>query len=322
MAPAAAMPTSSAVLLARLIARTRLRQWQLVCEIAALGSIQKAADALWMSQPTATHALGELERLLGFPLFERHAKGARLTPAGEAVLPRVRLAMNAFAECAEAVTDLLSGSAGEIRVGAIGAAIGGLLSDGIAAFSARHPAIAIHVQQLAPAELLQNLRDGMLDIAIARRPRQLPAETQFEELLADRYAIVCSRQHELAGREGVTLSDLSRQLWLTPPKSTIAERDFQALWGSVESPRKLCWVESRAPLLMWSMVEKRQAITMIPYNTAKPWLANGMLAEIPGDWGPAMQPIGAMYRSESMAEPGPLPDFVAALRAAVPSTPD
>src|SRR4051794_15434861 len=110
------MRVPSAVLLARMLARTRLRQWQLVEQIATLGSVQRAADAVGMSQPAATHALGELERLLGFAIFERHARGARPTPAGDAVLPRIQIAMRAFAECAEAVSDLLSGSAGELRV--------------------------------------------------------------------------------------------------------------------------------------------------------------------------------------------------------------
>ena len=51
------MSTSSNVLLARMLARSRLRQWQLVQEVAALGSVQRAADAVGMSQPAATHAI-------------------------------------------------------------------------------------------------------------------------------------------------------------------------------------------------------------------------------------------------------------------------
>jgi DNA-binding transcriptional LysR family regulator len=308
------MSTSPTVLLARMLARSRLRQWQLVQEIAALGSLQRGADAVGMSQPAATHALSELERLLGFPLFERHAKGARLTAAGEAVLPRVRAAMHAFGECAEVMSDMLLGSSGELRLGAIGAGIGSLVSDATATFSRSHPSVVISVLQQSPELLLQSLNDRTIDIAVARRPPQLPADTTFEDLLTDRYAIVCSPRHPLAGLSGVTLEQLARHFWLTAPKSTIAERDFNALWLGVTPPRSLFWVQSRAIVLMVSLLEQRQALTMIPHNTVRPLLAAGALAEVPGTWGPPIDPLGMLYHSASLEARGPIADFANELR--------
>jgi len=308
--------TSPAVLLARVFARSRLRQWQLVQEIAALGSLQRGADAVGMSQPAATHALSELERLLGFALFERHAKGARLTPAGEAVLPRVRIAMHAFGECAEVISDMLSGSSGELRLGAIGAGIGSsLVSDATATFSRTHPSIVISVFQQPPELLLQSLNDRTIDIAVARRPRQLPADTSFEDLLSDRYAIVCAPRHPLAGRSDVSREQLARHFWLTPPKATIAERDFDALWLGTAPPSRLCWVQSRAILLTLSLLEQREALVMVPYHTVRPLLAAGALAEVPGKWGPPIEPLGMLYRTAALEDNrSTLADFADELR--------
>jgi len=297
-----------------MFARSRLRQWQLVQEIAALGSLQRGADAVGMSQPAATHALSELERLLGFALFERHAKGARLTAAGEAVLPRVRAAMHAFGECAEVMSDMLSGSSGELRLGAIGAGVGSLLSDATATFSRSHPSVVISVFQQSPDVLLQSLNERTIDIAVVRRPRQLPADTSFEELLSDRYVIVCSPRHPLAGRSNVTREQLARHFWLTPPKGTIAERDFDALWCGTVAPTNLCWVQSRAVILMLSLVEQRQALVMVPRNTVRPLLVAGTLAEVPGTWGPPVDPLGMLYHSATLEDRGPLADFADELR--------
>ncbi|KAB2895761.1 MAG: LysR family transcriptional regulator, partial [Burkholderiaceae bacterium] len=60
----------------------RLRQLHLLVELEDCGSIMRAAEFLHMSQSAATQALAELERILGMPLRERHARGSRLTPAG------------------------------------------------------------------------------------------------------------------------------------------------------------------------------------------------------------------------------------------------
>jgi len=308
------MRTSSNVLLARMLARSRLRQWQLIQEISALGSVQRAAEAIGMSQPAATHALAELERLLGFSMFERHAKGARLTPAGEAVLPKVRTAMAAFAECAEVMSDLLSGSQGEVRVGAIEAAIGGLLGDAIARFTEIHPALVVKVVNQAPDSLLQSLSEGVIDLVVARRPAQLPAGTVFEALRSDRYIIVCSPRHPLAGRTNVTRDQLAQQLWLAAPKASIAQGDFQAFWIGTAPPRNLCWVESRALTLTFAMIEQRQALVMIPRNIVQPWLANGLLAEVPGSWGLSIEPVGVLFRTCVLDERGPVRDLLDVLR--------
>ena len=78
------------LLYARLLGRARLKHLQLVVHIGELHSLQKAASAIGLSQPAATHALAEFEALLGTPLFERHARGMRPSPAGLALLPLVR----------------------------------------------------------------------------------------------------------------------------------------------------------------------------------------------------------------------------------------
>ena len=300
------MSTSSNVLLARMLARSRLRQWQLVQEVAALGSVQRAADAVGMSQPAATHAIAELESLLGVPLFERHARGTRLTPAGQATVAKVRLAMEAFADCADVVSSMLAGSSGVLHVGAIGAAISGLLSLALPAFSLRHPAAAVQVEQQSPHELLLNLFEGSIDLALCRRPAQMPAEAVYLDLLSDRYAIVCSPRHALAGRAGVTPAELAEHLWLMPPTSTIAERDFHSLWAGHGLPEQLCWIESRVLLLTWPMVEQRQALALIPRNAARQWLDAGILAEVPGAWGPSLEPIGVLMRLADVGATGAL----------------
>lgn len=74
----------------RLLHYARPRQVQLVLRIAEAGAIQKAAAAFGMSQPAATQSLTRLEELLGITLFDRHARGVRLTRDGRLLLPALK----------------------------------------------------------------------------------------------------------------------------------------------------------------------------------------------------------------------------------------
>ena len=74
--------TSASVLLNRLQARARLRHLQVLVKVAELRNLRRSAEALGLSQPAVTQLLADLERLVELPLFERHARGVRLTDAG------------------------------------------------------------------------------------------------------------------------------------------------------------------------------------------------------------------------------------------------
>ena len=67
-----------------------LRQLQFLCALADHGSFSRAAEVSLVAQPTLSAAIKEVEELLGVRLFERVARGARLTPAGEDAVERAR----------------------------------------------------------------------------------------------------------------------------------------------------------------------------------------------------------------------------------------
>jgi molybdate transport repressor ModE-like protein len=291
-----------------------LRQWQLIQEIAALGSLQKAAEAVGMSQPAVTHALSDMEALLGVALFERHSKGMRATAAGAALLPRVGQALQAIAECADIASSMQAGASGALRVGATSAAVSGLLSRALPAFSANYPEVVVHIRQQEPQALSRSVLEGTLDMAIGRVPVPLPADIEFRSILSDRYAIVCSPRHPLAGKTGLDREELSTYLWLMPPTSTIAERDFHLFWGDGPTPSRRCWIDSRLPVVMCSILEQRQALVLAPYNTVRVWVDSRTLAEVPGTWGPALPAIGVFFRRERLQARGALQDFAAELR--------
>ncbi len=70
-----------------------LRHLRAIAQIADLGTINAAAQAVNLTQPAITQALGRIEELVGVRLFERSAAGMTPTPAAELLVPRIKAAM-------------------------------------------------------------------------------------------------------------------------------------------------------------------------------------------------------------------------------------
>ena len=107
------------MLFSRLLRHTRLRQLHLLLALHECGSVVRAAQHLDISQSAATQALAELERVLDVRLFERHARGLRPTPAGQALTDAARGIMSELEDVAEALAALRLGASAALRLGAI-----------------------------------------------------------------------------------------------------------------------------------------------------------------------------------------------------------
>src|SRR6266566_5807601 len=84
-------------------------------EVARRGSVSRAAEALFITQPTLTARLHGLERELGVKLFLRTPRGMRLTDAGRAWVPFAERAMRALVEGRDALEQVKAASAGQDR---------------------------------------------------------------------------------------------------------------------------------------------------------------------------------------------------------------
>lgn len=276
------------------MARARLRHLHLMVSISELESLQKAAESIGMSQPGATHALAEIESILGVPLFERHSRGMRPSAVGHALIPLVRVAIGQLQACAETVASMNTGGSGMVRIGAIGAATSGLLAQVLPSFSIAHPEVAVDVRPTAVDELLKLMEERSVDLLACREPPQLPSNLEFVPLLGDRYMVACRASHPLHGSHPPSTSQLANAIWLVPPPTGISSRDFDALCQVLGIVPPACWISGRSVLLTLAMLQKRDLLVFIPRNTIVQLLDAGALIEL--DCGPAfsaaLPPIG------------------------------
>jgi LysR family hydrogen peroxide-inducible transcriptional activator len=140
-----------------------LRQLQYLVAVADLGGFRKAADACGVSQPSLSAQVARLERALGVQIFDRDARGVRITTAGEAVLTRVRQVLLAAADLNEAARlhgDPLSGT---LRIGIIPTVCPYLLPEVAPALHAALPNLSIVWSEDKTHNLLKQMADARID---------------------------------------------------------------------------------------------------------------------------------------------------------------
>ena len=102
-------------------------------------SFRKAAAALGIQQSSLSRHVQALEDRLQMPLFERHPRGARLTPSGEQFLEQVRSALSEIDYAAAAARAVGRGDEGQLRIGLFTPLSGGFPRELIRRYRVDHP---------------------------------------------------------------------------------------------------------------------------------------------------------------------------------------
>lgn len=142
-------------------------------EIVHCGSFLRAADRLHVTQTTVSARIRTLEEELGRQLFIRNRNGAQLTPAGR----EFERYAQSFVQIWERARHQLAIPSGRTSVVALGGELSlwnPLLLDWLVWMKQAKPEIAIHAHVGVPDQLLDQLRTGVLDIAILYAPKLLP----------------------------------------------------------------------------------------------------------------------------------------------------
>lgn len=275
------MATASASTLRnRLLSRARLRHLHVFVKVAELRTVKRAAEAVGVTQPSATQALADLERLLDCALFLRHAQGMTPTAAGTLLLPLARRALGLVDEVATQAAALARGSHEVVRVAATSAAIGGHLGCAIPAFVDAHPGVLVDLQEADVARQAALVADGEVDCAFCRAPAVLPTGWSFMPLWPDRFAIVAGREHPLASQRRVSRRELEAATWLVTPASIVARQAFDAFFADAAEPVKTYAVVTSSTAMMWSLLSQERLLAFIPASVMRGGLELGLLREL------------------------------------------
>ena len=289
------------VLYARLLGKGRTRHLQLLVANADSGSVRRAAEQVGMSQPAATQALADIESLLGIALFERLVRGMRLTAAGRAVIPMARGTLNALRASADTLHALQTGAGGVLRVGAIPPAASGLLCRALPALSAAHPELHIEVLEASGEQLAGDLASGRVDLALCRRPAQLPTACRFEPLADDTPWVVAGRRHPLARQEQVALADLRAARWMLPGPGLGVRDAFDGLFNEKSRAARppLHPISTTSVPLLLELLRRERLLSLVPRSLIEPFVQWGLVARVGFELPGRFEGTGALLGPES-----------------------
>jgi len=191
-----------------------LRQLRQFVAVAEARSFRRAAERLFMAQPPLSVAVRKLEEEIGVALFERGARGVRLTAPGAAALEAARKCLRDSEEVASAARAVAKGEAGRLRIAFIGSATFGLVPRLIQAFNRRYPNVKLELREATNLEALTAVETGAIDLGFVRLPAIRPAGVNLQTVVNDVFCAALPARHPLAKRKTLSLKDFADEAFI------------------------------------------------------------------------------------------------------------
>ena len=276
-----------------------LPQIEAFLEVARRQNLSRAAEALFVSQPTLTARLQSLEAALGEQLFVRTRRGMRLTEAGDAFLPYAEHAVAALADGRERLAELRRGVAGRLVLGAPPTVSTYTLPALLARFSAAHPGVRLAVKTGTSEEVLEMVLHDQVQLGIMRS--LVHQEIETVPLYTDALVLIAGPGHRLAGAGGrARLADLADEVLVLFGRSSsylleFTTATFRQAGVLPNSVLELDNIEAAK-----KMVERGLGVSLVPASTVATELAAGTLTRIElVDAAPVRREIVAVRRIDA-----------------------
>jgi DNA-binding transcriptional LysR family regulator len=187
-----------------------LRRLEVFAKVAELGSFSRAAEALFLTQPTISEHIRALELEVGLPLLDRLGRGATPTPAGRVLLDYAHRMLKLAEEARQAIDHFQGRMSGTLIVG--GSTIPGeyVLPALIGQFKAKYPDIAITLRVGSSQQVSEWVDEGRVEVGVVGA---LPVLRTLaaRELMTDELVVVVPAGHPWAGRKTVGLADVQAE---------------------------------------------------------------------------------------------------------------
>jgi DNA-binding transcriptional LysR family regulator len=273
-----------------------LRQLRYLVAIADEGSFTRAAERLFVAQPSLSQQIKSLEHELGGPLLERLPKGVRLTAAGKAFLPEARAAIAHAERAGRDARSALGLQAGELEVATVTSVAFGVLPPAFERWRESYPGTTIALREYTHRRALDDaVRIGVGDIAVGPRPSDWSGPVV--ELGWEEFVVVLPASDPLGRRERhVSVEELAQRDWvLFGPDHGLSELILETCARAGFTPRRT--VETGQVAAAANLAAAGLGVTMVPDNivpaglgacirSLKPRLVRQIVAFTRQDWSP------------------------------------
>ena len=261
-----------------------LELYRVFYTVAKCGSLTRAAEELYISQPAVSQSIKQLENQLGVSLFKRTHRGMELSEnGGKLIFKEVERALELFNEAENRIEQTRQDATGTIRIGASDTIFEYFLADKIVDYHKKFPAVKIELMADFTPDTIEKLKANKCDVAFVNLPIEIDSELHLEENCArlNDIFIVGNGYAELS-QAPLSLDKLKKYPLIVMDKNTVARRSLDSFLHSVGvelSPA----IEVGSWDLMKRLVAKGMGIGVIPRQYALRELQSEELFELQTD---------------------------------------
>lgn len=278
--------------------RIKLRHLQCFIAVAQLRSLQRASEALAITQPAVSKTLAELEAATGSRLFDRGRKGAELTDHGRMFAPYANASLSALQEGVQKLRGEFQGVPEVVRVGILPTLARVLFPPALAAFRRSSALVSVEVQTGHNLELLRRLKAAEVDFVVGRlgEPSSMTGMS-FEHLFREPLTVVVRAGHPIL-RGPITASTLVSYDLVLPPAGTLIRQSADSVLAAFGMPERAAVISSLSVSLNLELTLRNDAIWFVPASLVESYVVSGELMHVPMPFGGTDEPIGLLRRTD------------------------
>lgn len=215
-----------------------LRNLKILIKVADFGSMTAASESLFISQPTVSQAIAELESYYSIRIFERLSKRLYITEPGKQLLSYARHIIALFSEMELVIKD--SDKSGIIKAGASITVGTYLLPQLVKAFGIHYPSLRIQAVIKNTTEIENLIMKNEIDFAVVEGTVHTPdiISTPFMD---DELVLVCGRNHPLYNTETISLSDFTQHDFIVREQGSGTRELFESVMMANDIAWQVKW---------------------------------------------------------------------------------
>ncbi len=252
--------------------------------VAKCGSLTRAAEELYISQPAVSQSIKQLENQLGVSLFNRTHRGMELSQqGGKLIFKEVETALKLLYAVEERVGEMKESATGVIRIGASDTIFEYFLADKIVDYHKRFPAVKIELLADVTPDTVEKLKANRCDVAFVNLPIDVDPMLKLDESnvrLQD--ILIVGEKFRALSENQLSLSELKEYPLIFMNKNTVARRsldNFLSALGVEVVPS----IEVGSWDLMKRLVAQGMGVGVMPKEYALRELAENALFEVKTD---------------------------------------
>ncbi len=284
--------------------RLKTRQLLLLAALEDERNIHRAAVAMAMTQPAASKLLKEIEEALGVPLFDRLPRGVEPTPYGEIMIRHARMMLAHLSGAKEEVDALRKGLTGLVHMGVVAGPGAVLVPQAIARMNQQFPRVQVRVDLAVSNLLLPKMKEGQLDILVARLSAEHDdRQLVFEQIAVEPIRLVVRAAHPLARKRKLSLTDLVSCAFVLPPAGDLLRHRFDMLFHRQGLMPPHRGVETLALQVLTGLLLRTDMVAVLGQEVAQPYVDAGLFVTLKTPMDLALDPYGIITRRAVLLSP-------------------